>query len=74
MAALGLKILAVRPKPSPMVGAVQMKLLSLELGTVRDALANAQAVSVQPGATEVQAEVILELSAQAQQLLKLPVY
>jgi hypothetical protein len=57
-----------------MIGAVQIKLLSLELSSARDALVNAQAVSVQPAAATVQAEVILELSAEAQQLLKLPVY
>ena len=55
-----------------MIGAVQVKLLSLELSSARDALANAQAVSVQPGGTTVQAEVVLELSAAAQQLLHAP--
>ena len=55
-----------------MIGAVQVKLLSLELNSARDALANAQAVSVQPGGTTVQAEVILELSAAAQALLTQP--
>ena len=55
-----------------MIGAVQMKLLSMELAATRDVLSEAQAVSVQPGGTPVQAEVILELSAQAQKLLQLP--
>ena len=55
-----------------MIGAVQMKLLSMELAATRDVLGEAQAVSVQPGGTAVQAEVILELSAQAQRLLQLP--
>ena len=57
-----------------MIGAVQVKLLSLELSSARDALVNAQAASVTPADATVQAEVILELSAAAQQLLKLPVY
>ena len=55
-----------------MIGAVQMKLLSVELAATRDVLAETAAVSVQPGATAVQAEVILELSAEAQKLLTLP--
>ena len=57
-----------------MIGAVQVKLLSLELSSARDALVNAQAASVTPADATVQAEVILELSAAAQQLLKLPTY
>ena len=57
-----------------MIGAVQMKLLSTELASARDVLNEAQAVSVQPGGTAVQAEVILELSHEAQKLLSLPLY
>ena len=57
-----------------MIGAVQMKLLSMELQSAHSVLSEGQAVSVQPGATEVQAEVILELSAEAQKLLQLPLY
>ena len=55
-----------------MIGAVQAKLLSIELSSARDALSNAQAVSVQPPDAVVQAEVILDLSAEAQQLLSVP--
>ena len=55
-----------------MIGAVQVKLLSMELASARSVLGNAQAVSVQPGGAQVQAEVILELSAEAQQLLQVP--
>jgi hypothetical protein len=57
-----------------MIGAVQMKLLSMELNTAQNVLADAQAASAQPGGAEVQAEVILELSAEAQKLLQLPLY
>ncbi len=57
-----------------MIGAVQMKLLSMELNTAQNVLADAQATSAQPGGAEVQAEVILELSAEAQKLLQLPLY
>ncbi len=57
-----------------MIGAVQMKLLSLELTSARSALDNAQAVSSQPADATVQAEVILDLSAEAQKLLTLPLY
>ena len=55
-----------------MVGSVQVQLLSLQLGAVREAMSDAQAVSVQPGGTTVQAEVILKLSPLAQQLLSSP--
>jgi hypothetical protein len=55
-----------------MIGAVQMKLLSVELASAHSVLNEAQAVSVQPGGAQVQAEVILELSAEAQKLLQLP--
>ena len=54
-----------------MIGAVQVKLLALELSSARDALAG---TSMLPPEAVVQAEVILELSAEAQQLLKLPTY
>jgi hypothetical protein len=57
-----------------MIGAVQMKLLSMELSSAQSVLSDAQAVSVQPGGSEVQAEVILELSAEAQKLLSVPLY
>ncbi len=53
-----------------MIGAVQVKLLSMELAAAHSVLNEAQAVSVQPGGTEVQAEVVLELSSAAQRLLK----
>ena len=52
-----------------MIGAVQAKLLSIELSSVRDALSGDEALSVQPADTTVQAEVILELSPAAQRLL-----
>lgn len=55
-----------------MIGAVQVKLLSMELASAKSVLNDAQAVSVLPGGTEVQAEVILELSSEAQQLLQVP--
>ncbi|HEX8122968.1 MAG TPA: hypothetical protein VF549_17090 [Solirubrobacteraceae bacterium] len=55
-----------------MIGSVQVQLLSLQLGAVRDAMSDAQAVSVSPGGTTVQAEVILKLSPLAQQLLSTP--
>ena len=57
-----------------MIGAVQMKLLSTQLASAHSVLNEAQTVSVQPGGTEVQAEVILELSHEAQKLLSLPLY
>ena len=55
-----------------MIGAVQVKLLSVELADAQNVLADAQAVSVQPAGAEVQAEVILELSSAAQQLMSVP--
>ncbi|HEX8084121.1 MAG TPA: hypothetical protein VF529_07495 [Solirubrobacteraceae bacterium] len=57
-----------------MIGAVQMKLLSTELSAARNVLNESAAVAVQPGSSEVQAEVILELSAEAQKLLAVPLY
>ncbi len=55
-----------RPMPS-----VELQLISIQLASARQALDGAAAVSVQTGGTEVQAEVILSLSAEAQQLLTL---
>ena len=55
-----------------MIGAVQMKLLSMELASAHSVLNEAQAVSVQPGGSAAQAEVILELSHEAQKLLSVP--
>lgn len=55
-----------------MISAVDVKLISMQLGTARGAIADARAVSVQPPDPTAQAEVILDLSAAAQALMSTP--
>ena len=54
-----------------MIGAVALKLQAQQLDHAREALATAQQASAQGGA-QASPEVVLELSAEAQKLLSLP--
>jgi hypothetical protein len=54
-----------------MIGAVALKLQAQQLDHAREALGNAQQVAATGGA-QATPEVILELSAQAEQLLESP--
>ncbi|MDQ3740927.1 MAG: hypothetical protein M3320_04215 [Actinomycetota bacterium] len=54
-----------------MIGAVALKLQAQQLDHAREALSTAQQVSGQEGSAAA-TEVVLELSAEAQKLLQLP--
>ena len=56
-----------------MIGAVALKLQAQQLDHAREALTTAQQVAGQEGAS-ASPEVVLELSAEAQKLLSLPLY
>ena len=56
-----------------MIGAVALKLQAMQLDSAREALSTAQQASGQQGAA-ASPDVILELSAEAQKLLQLPLY
>jgi hypothetical protein len=56
-----------------MIGAVALKLQAHQLDSAREALSTAQQAAGQEGAAATP-EVILELSAEAQQLMSLPLY
>ena len=56
-----------------MIGAVALKLQAMQLDHAREVLTTAQQVSGAEGAA-ASPEVVLELSAEAQKLLQLPLY
>ena len=56
-----------------MIGAVALKLQAQQLDHAREALTTAQQAAGQEGAAAT-SEVVLELSAEAQKLLSLPLY
>jgi hypothetical protein len=66
----GLKIPGNLPIGSPMIGAVQLKMTAMQLDTAREALATAQQVAPAAGGDiAATADVVLELSAAAEQLM-----
>ncbi|HEV2814480.1 MAG TPA: hypothetical protein VGW10_14590 [Solirubrobacteraceae bacterium] len=56
-----------------MIGAVALKLQAHQLDSAREALSTAQQAAGQEGAAATP-EVVLELSAEAQKLMSLPLY
>ena len=56
-----------------MIGAVALKLQAMQLDHAREVLSTSQQVSGAEGSAS-SADVVLELSAEAQKLLQLPLY